>query len=143
MVANHSNCFRRLRHNTGIDAGPLNTVCYMWWDVFPSLALACESQLSILHSSALTTMERILHQLAGLPRERPARAGALAAEVPRDGCADHRQVLRFLSGSRSEAFGLRRTGALRVRGFDAGLTADAGRDGVGWISDLAVQLTTE
>lgn len=54
-------CTQHLSHLSELEAGPLNGVCYMWWDVFPSLALADDPDLSILHDSALRTMERILH----------------------------------------------------------------------------------
>jgi len=40
--------------------GPLNYVCYMWWDEFPSIASAGDSDLPMLHDAALRTMERIL-----------------------------------------------------------------------------------
>jgi len=33
----------------------------MWWDVFPSLALASDPSLPILDDAALKSMERILH----------------------------------------------------------------------------------
>ena len=33
----------------------------MWWDVFPSLALADDPNLPIFHDAALSTMKRILH----------------------------------------------------------------------------------
>lgn len=54
-------CTPHLSHLSEIDAGPLNGVCYMWWDVFPCLALANDPNLSVLHNSALSAMERILH----------------------------------------------------------------------------------
>src|SRR4051812_30460080 len=54
-------CTAHLSHLSEVGAGPLNGVCYMWWDVFPSLALASDPDLSILHNRALRTMEHILH----------------------------------------------------------------------------------
>lgn len=54
-------CTQSLSHLSEADAGTLNCVCYMWWDVFPSLALAGDPDLPILHETALRTMERILH----------------------------------------------------------------------------------
>jgi hypothetical protein len=54
-------CTRHLSHMSEVDVGPLNGVCYMWWDVFPSFALASDPNLPILHDAALNTMERILH----------------------------------------------------------------------------------
>jgi hypothetical protein len=54
-------CTPSLSHLGEADAGTLNCVCYMWWDVFPSLALANDPDLPTLHDCALCTMERILH----------------------------------------------------------------------------------
>jgi hypothetical protein len=54
-------CTAHLSHLSGAEAGPLNVVCYMWWDTFPSLALAEDISLPILHDATITTMERILH----------------------------------------------------------------------------------
>ena len=54
-------CARLLSHLSEADAGTLNCVCYMWWDVFPSLALAGDPDLPTLHESALLTMERVPH----------------------------------------------------------------------------------
>jgi hypothetical protein len=54
-------CTPHLSHLSEADAGPLNGVCYMWWDVFPSLALAGDPHRSVLHVAALSTMRRILH----------------------------------------------------------------------------------
>jgi hypothetical protein len=56
-----SRCTPHLSHLSEVDAGPLNGVCYMWWDVFPSLALAGDPDLPALHDAALSTMKRILH----------------------------------------------------------------------------------
>jgi hypothetical protein len=54
-------CTPHLSHLSENDAGLLNGACYMWWDVFPSLALASDPELPKLHDAALATMERILH----------------------------------------------------------------------------------
>jgi len=54
-------CTSSLSHLSEADAGTLNGVCYMWWDAFPSLALAGDPDLPTLHDCALRTMERILH----------------------------------------------------------------------------------
>jgi hypothetical protein len=54
-------CTSSLSHLSEADAGTLNCVCYMWWDAFPSLALAGDPDLPTLHDCALRTMERILH----------------------------------------------------------------------------------
>src|SRR5260370_35174416 len=52
---------RGLSYLSEADAGTLNGVCYMWWDAFPSLALAGDPDLPALHDCALRTMERILN----------------------------------------------------------------------------------
>jgi len=54
-------CTPHLSHLSEAGAGPLNGICYMWWDVFPSLALAGDPHRSALHVAALSTMKRILH----------------------------------------------------------------------------------
>ena len=54
-------CTPHLSHLSEVDAGTLNGVCYMWWDVFPSLALAGDPNLPTLHNCALRTMKRILN----------------------------------------------------------------------------------
>jgi hypothetical protein len=67
------------------DAGPLIGVCYMWWDVFPSLALAGDPDLPNLHGSALSTLEinslacqeSALHGLGHWQREYPARVAVI------------------------------------------------------------------
>lgn len=53
-------CAPSLSHLSEADAGTLNCVCYMWWDVFPSLALAGDPDLPTLHDCALNVMERTL-----------------------------------------------------------------------------------
>lgn len=39
---------------------PLNGVCYMWWDEFPSVALAGDPDLPMLHNCVLRTLGSIL-----------------------------------------------------------------------------------
>ena len=53
-------CSPHLSHLSETSTGPLNYVCYMWWDEFPSIASAGDSDLPMLHDAALRTMERIL-----------------------------------------------------------------------------------
>jgi hypothetical protein len=36
--------------------GPLNTVCYMWWDEFPAIALPDDPDRAMLHGAALQAM---------------------------------------------------------------------------------------
>lgn len=54
-------CTPHLSHLSEKEAGALNGVCYMWWDEFPCIALPGDPHLSLLHDSALRTMERILN----------------------------------------------------------------------------------
>ena len=49
-------CTPSLSHLSEADAGTLNCVYYMWWDAFPSLALADDPDLPTLHDCALRTM---------------------------------------------------------------------------------------
>jgi hypothetical protein len=53
-------CTPHLSHLSEMSTSPLNRVCYMWWDEFPSIALVDDPDLRMLHDSALRTMERIL-----------------------------------------------------------------------------------
>ena len=67
-------CAPSLSYLSEADAGTLNGVCYMWWDVFPSLALPGDPDLLNLHDCALRTMERIL-QLKSLACQESALHG--------------------------------------------------------------------
>jgi hypothetical protein len=42
------------------EGAALNTVCYMWWDEFPSVGLAGDPDLPTLHGSVLRSMAKIL-----------------------------------------------------------------------------------
>ena len=53
-------CSPHLSHLSEADAGPLNGVCYMWWDDFPCLALAGDPNRPMMQEAALCTMARIL-----------------------------------------------------------------------------------
>jgi len=53
-------CTPHLSHLSETDAGPLNGVCYMWWDEFPCLALAGDPNRPMMQEAALCTMARIL-----------------------------------------------------------------------------------
>jgi len=86
------------------DAGPLNGVCYMWWDVFPSLALAGDPHLPALHDTALRSMEHILwldslacqeSALHGLGHWQTAHQEKVAAIVDRF-CETHAEIDRRL-----------------------------------------------
>ena len=53
-------CTPHLSHLSEPVAGPLNIVCYMWWDEFPSIALPSDPDWHTLHRHALQAMARIL-----------------------------------------------------------------------------------
>jgi hypothetical protein len=53
-------CTPHLSHLSETNAGPLNGVCYMWWDEFPCLALPDDPHHDTLHATALRTMDHIL-----------------------------------------------------------------------------------
>ena len=53
-------CTPYLSHLSETDAGSLNSVCYMWWDAFPCLALPGDPNLPRMQEAALRTMTRIL-----------------------------------------------------------------------------------
>ena len=53
-------CTPHLSHLSEAAAGPLNGVCYMWWDEFPCLALPDDPHRDAMHGAALRTMESIL-----------------------------------------------------------------------------------
>ena len=100
-------CTPHLSHLSEVDAGTLNGVCYMWWDVFPSLALAGDPNLPTLHNCALRTMKRILNLNSIACQESALHGlGALAAKIRRESYRDHRRLLRGLSGNRPQALGL-------------------------------------
>jgi hypothetical protein len=53
-------CAPVLSHFDEQGAGPLNGVCYMWWDVFPCVALADDPHRGEMHQAVLQTLRRIL-----------------------------------------------------------------------------------
>jgi hypothetical protein len=53
-------CASVLSHLDEPGAGPLNGVCYMWWDVFPCVALPDDPDRDALHQAMLRTLQRIL-----------------------------------------------------------------------------------
>jgi hypothetical protein len=54
--------------------GPLNGVCYMWWDEFPCVALAVDPDRNTLHTAVLRTLDRIL-RMPSLPCQESALHG--------------------------------------------------------------------
>ena len=93
-------CTPHLSHLSEVDAGPLNGVCYMWWDVFPSLAFPGDPHLPVLHDAALSTMKRILHldslacqesALHGLGHWQPEHEEKVAAIID-DFCEAYRET---------------------------------------------------
>lgn len=53
-------CTPHLSHLSEPVTGPLNIVCYMWWDEFPCIALPGDPHYHTLHRHALQAMERVL-----------------------------------------------------------------------------------
>jgi hypothetical protein len=53
-------CTAHLSHLSEPATGPLNIVCYMWWDEFPSIALPGDPARPTMHQHALQVMKRIL-----------------------------------------------------------------------------------
>jgi hypothetical protein len=53
-------CTPHLSHHDEAEAGPLNGICYMWWDEFPCIGLPSDPHLDALHNAALRTMKTIL-----------------------------------------------------------------------------------
>ncbi|MFT2213933.1 hypothetical protein [Rhizobium giardinii] len=53
-------CAAVLCHLDEPGAAALNTVCYMWWDEFPCLALPDDPDCDLLHSTAIDVMRRTL-----------------------------------------------------------------------------------
>lgn len=52
-------CVPVLSHLDEPGAVPLNGVCYMWWDLFPCVALADDPNRREMHQAVLQTLERI------------------------------------------------------------------------------------
>lgn len=67
-------CAAVLGHLDEPGAKPLNMVCYMWWDVFPCLALPDDPESDRLHRSAIDVMRRTL-QLASIACQESALHG--------------------------------------------------------------------
>jgi hypothetical protein len=83
--------------------GPLNTVCYMWWDEFPAIALPDDPDRAMLHGAALQVMayslqlpsmacqESALHGLGHWRRYDPQHVeGIVDAYIAADRFADPR-----------------------------------------------------
>src|SRR5262249_8110092 len=107
-------CTPDLSHLGEAEAGTLNCVCYMWWDVFPSLALAGDPDLPTLHEAALSTMERILHlnsiacqesALHGLGHWQRVRSETVTQIIDRFCVAHSTADLRLLAYARSARSG--------------------------------------
>ena len=67
-------CTDDLSHLNDSPAGPLNTVCYMWWDEFPSIGLESDPHLPTMQEATLRTMVAIL-QLPSLACQESALHG--------------------------------------------------------------------
>ena len=85
-------CTSDLSHLREPVTGPLNIVCYMWWDEFPCIALPSDPAWQTLQQHALQAMERILNldsiacqesALHGLGHWQRQRAAEVTAIVDR------------------------------------------------------------
>ena len=109
-------CTPHLSHLREPVTGPLNIVCYMWWDEFPCIALPGDPHYHTLHRHALQAMERVLTlEIHRLPGKRIARARPLAASLSRRGDRDHRPFSERRHRSRRKACRLCEIGPLRLR----------------------------
>jgi hypothetical protein len=62
-------CTPHLSHRDEPGAGPLNGVCYMWWDVFPAAAAPRDPNRRAIDEAILSTMDRILQLSSPACRE--------------------------------------------------------------------------
>lgn len=53
-------CTPHLSHRDEPGAGPLNRICYMWWDIFPAAAAPQNPNRRAIDEAVLSTMERML-----------------------------------------------------------------------------------
>lgn len=53
-------CTRHLSHIKEVGAGPLNSACYMWWDIAPLPRFRERAEFSTINQEAIHVMERCL-----------------------------------------------------------------------------------
>lgn len=54
-------CSRHLSHSDWIHAAPLNSICYMWWDIMPVYGGPVEADRKALQRAAIDVMSEILN----------------------------------------------------------------------------------
>ncbi|ASY65463.1 hypothetical protein SJ05684_b44810 (plasmid) [Sinorhizobium sojae CCBAU 05684] len=91
---------------------PLNMVCYMWWDVFPCLALPDDPNCDNLHRAAIEVMHRTLqlgsvacqeaalHGLGHWARDRPDDVGPVVDAFLADGRARRAALTSYAHAAR-------------------------------------------
>lgn len=107
-----SRCAPVLSHIDEPGAVPLNTVCYMWWDEFPGLALSDDPDCDRLHRAAIDVMRRTLrldsiacqeaalHGLGHWAHDRPDDVTAVIDEFLRDGRGRRAELTSYARSAR-------------------------------------------
>ncbi|WEX87285.1 hypothetical protein PZN02_003662 [Sinorhizobium garamanticum] len=100
-------CADVLAHIDEPGAAPLNSVCYMWWDEFPCLALPGDPDCDLLHGAAIDVMRRTLrlssvacqeaalHGLGHWLRYRPHDVAAAVDEFLGDGRCRRSELVSY------------------------------------------------
>ncbi|TCN29012.1 hypothetical protein [Sinorhizobium americanum] len=105
-------CAAVLGHIDEPGAAPLNTVCYMWWDEFPSLALPDDPSCDRMQKAAIDVMRRTLglssiacqeaalHGLGHWARYRPSDVAAAVDEFLGDGRSKRAEIVSYARSAR-------------------------------------------
>ncbi|ASY69214.1 hypothetical protein [Sinorhizobium fredii] len=105
-------CAAVLGHIDEPGAAPLNTVCYMWWDEFPCLALPDDPDCDLIHRAAIDVMRRTLrlgsiacqeaalHGLGHGARHRPNEVAAAVDEFLGDGRSKRDEIVSYARSAR-------------------------------------------
>ncbi|ODR88742.1 hypothetical protein [Sinorhizobium alkalisoli] len=105
-------CAAVLGHIDEPGAKPLNMVCYMWWDVFPCLALPDDPDCDNLHRTAIDVMRRALqldsiacqeaalHGLGHWARHRPDHVLPVVDAFLADGCGRRAELISYAHSAR-------------------------------------------
>jgi hypothetical protein len=105
-------CAAVLGHVDEPGAAPLNSVCYMWWDEFPCLALPNDPDCDLLHRAAIDVMRRTLgldsiacqeaalHGLGHWARYRPNDVAGAVDEFLGDGRGKRAELVSYARSAR-------------------------------------------
>ena len=105
-------CATVLGHIDEPGAAPLNSVCYMWWDEFPCLALPNDPDCDLLHRAAIDVMRRTLtrdsiacqeaalHGLGHWARYRPNDVAAAVDEFLGNGRGKRAELVSYAQSAR-------------------------------------------